>query len=86
MTSNSKKDTVYLSLIIPAYNEEKRIAKSLKQILQYLETQPYASEVVIVNDGSVDRTVEEVHGIYQGRDRVRILQNGKNLGKGGAIS
>lgn len=85
MTSNSKKDTVYLSLIIPAYNEEKRIAKSLKQILQYLETQPYASEVVIVNDGSVDRTVEEVHGIYQGRDRVRILQNGKNLGKGGAV-
>jgi len=85
VTGTTKKDTVYLSLIIPAYNEERRIAKSLKQILQYLETQPYASEVVIVNDGSVDRTVEVVRGICQGRDRVHILQNGKNIGKGGAV-
>jgi len=85
VTGNTQKDTVYLSLIIPAYNEERRIAKSLKQILQYLETQPYASEVVIVNDGSMDRTVEVVRGICQGRDRVHVLQNGKYLGKGGAV-
>ncbi len=85
MISNSSKDNVYLSLIIPAYNEESRIAKSLRQILHFLEAQPYFSEVVIVNDGSEDQTVEAVNRICPGKNRVRILQNGKNLGKGGAV-
>ena len=37
-----------LSLIIPAYNEEARIGKSLDRILRFLESQPYASEVIIL--------------------------------------
>lgn len=85
MTDSLKKDRIYLSLVIPAYNEERRIAESLKRILQFLEAQHYTSEVIIVDDGSQDQTVEVVRKIGQGRDQVRIWQNGRNLGKGGAV-
>lgn len=84
MTAGSQKGRVYLSLVLPAYNEEKRIVESLKRILQFLEAQAYSHEVILVDDGSEDRTVEVVGKISQGRN-VRILQNGKNLGKGGAV-
>jgi len=85
MAEGLRTDSIYLSLIIPAYNEELRIAGSLKRVLEFLEAQSYSSEVIIVDDGSQDRTVEVVRKISQGKDRVKILQNGKNLGKGGAV-
>ena len=55
-----------LSLIIPAYNEEARIGKSLDRILRFLDSQPYASEVIIVDDGSRDRTAEMVKEHFGG--------------------
>lgn len=84
MVSNNPRK-VYLSLIIPAFNEESRIGNSLERILTFLRQQPYPSEVIIVDDGSHDRTAEVVRKISQGSDHVRIVQNGKNIGKGGAI-
>lgn len=84
-TLDPSKDRVYLSVIIPVYNEEQRIAVSLKHILQFLKAQRYASEVLIVDDGSSDHTVEVVNSITHGANQVRILQHGKNLGKGGAV-
>ncbi len=84
MVSNNPQE-VYLSLIIPAFNEESRIGNSLERILTFLRQQPYPSEVIIVDDGSHDRTAEMVRKISQGSDHVRIVQNGKNIGKGGAI-
>ena len=46
----------HLSVIIPAYNEEKRIGKTLEAILKYLNTQNYTWEVLIVDDASTDNT------------------------------
>jgi dolichyl-phosphate beta-glucosyltransferase len=85
MTEGSRKDSIYVSVVIPAYNEETRLAESLGRVLGFLEAQPYTYEVIIVDDGSQDRTVEVAHRISGGRPQVRILRNGRNLGKGGAV-
>lgn len=78
-------DQVYVSLIIPAYNEEARIGKNLERIMNFFASEPYASEVIIVDDGSQDRTVEIIRERY-GNDRaVRIYQQPRNLGKGEAV-
>ena len=48
----------YLSVIIPAYNEESRIAEALIEITTYLDSQKYQWEVIVVNDGSSDCTLD----------------------------
>ena len=79
------KDPIYLSLILPAFNEETRIGKNLGRLLSFLRSQPYASEVIIVDDGSRDRTAEVVQEIGRESSSLRILRNDDNLGKGGAV-
>jgi dolichyl-phosphate beta-glucosyltransferase len=85
MTDSLEKDEIYLSLVIPAYNEENRIGGSLKRILQFLKTQPYTFEVVIVDDGSQDRTIDVVHKYRNSDSAIRIERQPSNLGKGEAI-
>ena len=72
--------TVFLSVIIPAYNEETRLAQSLPQILDYLRQHFVHHEVIVVDDGSTDRTavIAESHG-------VRVLRLERNSGKGAAV-
>ena len=48
----------YISVIIPSYNEEKRIAKTLQRIKEYLASQNYTYEVLVVVDGARDKTAE----------------------------
>jgi len=74
-----------LSLIIPAYNEEARIGKSLDRILRFLDSQPYASEVIIVDDGSRDRTAEMVKEHFGGHPGLKLHRQPDNLGKGMAV-
>lgn len=76
---------VYLSLIIPAFNEEARIGRSLDHILSFLRSQPYSSEVIVVDDGSQDRTEQLVRDRFGERSGVRIYQQPRNLGKGEAV-
>jgi dolichyl-phosphate beta-glucosyltransferase len=54
---------MYLSVIIPAYNEEKRLPGTLKEIYRYLKQQNYESEILVVSDGSTDRTCEVVRNL-----------------------
>jgi dolichyl-phosphate beta-glucosyltransferase len=76
----------YLSIIIPAYNEERRIVKTLSETFDYLDSQKYESEVIVVNDGSSDRTAEKALGFEsQARGRLRLLQNPGNRGKGYSV-
>src|SRR5258706_1678921 len=75
----------YLSLIIPAFNEERRIGKSLVRILAFLHSQPRSFEVIIVDDGSRDRTVEVVRQAHRADPAVRVEPQRCNLGKGEAI-
>ena len=76
---------IYLSLIIPAFNEEDRITKSIDHILRYLQSQPYSSEIIIVDDGSHDRTIDLVQERFGKHPEVRIHQQPRNLGKGAAV-
>ena len=73
---------MYLSIIIPAYNEEKRIANTLKEIDKYLSKQSYDYEILVVNDGAKDKTAEVVKKVMPEIKNLRLIDNKKNHGKG----
>lgn len=74
-----------MSVVIPAYNEEKRLPKTLKAVMEYLQAQDYGWEIVVVNDGSKDKTDNVVREAAVLDSRVRLLQYGGNRGKGYAV-
>ncbi len=76
---------IFLSVVIPAYNEELRIAKTLEKIFLYLEKQPDTYELIIVDDGSEDSTVQVVQDILKRIDHGMLLRNGENRGKGYSV-
>ena len=71
-----------LSVIIPAYNEEHRIGKTLEAVDTYLSAQHYDSEILVVNDGSKDNTASVVEGYRDKMPRLRLIANPENHGKG----
>ncbi|HEC91526.1 MAG TPA: glycosyltransferase family 2 protein [Candidatus Atribacteria bacterium] len=71
-----------LSVIIPAYNEEKRLPRTLREIDEYLKKQDYDSEIIVVSDGSTDKTVEVVKNLMNYIENLKILDFKKNRGKG----
>jgi dolichyl-phosphate beta-glucosyltransferase len=73
---------MYLSVIIPAYNEEKRIPRTLAEIDKYLKNQNFDYEIIVVNDGSKDKTGEVVRGMSSLIKNLRLIDNKKNHGKG----
>ncbi|MBU4481429.1 glycosyltransferase family 2 protein [Patescibacteria group bacterium] len=84
---------MYLSVIIPVYNEEKRLPKTLEEIQDYLSRQNYPSqgsgqanyEIIVVNNGSKDRTVEVVENLVPEIANLKLLNNEENRGKGFAV-
>lgn len=77
--------SVYLSVIIPAYNEEKRLTPTLRSVIGYLQRQKYSWEVAVVSDGSHDRTPDVVRELSIQEPRVRLFHYAKNRGKGYAV-
>lgn len=73
-----------LSLVIPAYNEEKRIGSSLAQIIAYFRRNGYSYELIVVDDGSTDGTVEIVKGLMDEAKDGRLLST-QHSGKGAAV-
>ena len=69
-----------ISIVIPCYNEEKRIEKTLDSILSYLKKKKIKYEIIIVDDGSTDKTIEIVK-----KYKVRLLKNKINRGKGYSV-
>ena len=72
---------MYLSVIIPAYNEEKRLPKTLIEISKYLRKQSYNYEIIVINDGSKDKTAEVVKNLKPGIPNLELIDNKKNHGK-----
>jgi dolichyl-phosphate beta-glucosyltransferase len=77
--------SVRLSVVIPTYNAASRIAASLATVVSYLGAKPFASEIVIVDDGSRDGTPEAARAALAGRIRHQVLGRGRNLGKGASV-
>jgi len=73
-----------LSVVIPAYNEEQRLPATLDAVQSWLERAPFSWEVLVVDDGSKDRTVEVARQCFRS-DRCRVLVAERNAGKGAAI-
>ncbi|HDZ54407.1 MAG TPA: glycosyltransferase family 2 protein [Candidatus Nealsonbacteria bacterium] len=73
---------MYLSVIIPAYNEARRLPKTLEKVDEYLREQTYDYEVIVVNDGSRDKTAEVVKNLQSQIKNLRLIDNKENHGKG----
>jgi dolichyl-phosphate beta-glucosyltransferase len=80
---------MYLSIVIPAYNEESKIIRDLEAAKAFLTKQTYSSEVIIVNDGSQDQTKQVVEAAIPGlsTDKItfRLCSYEANRGKGYAV-
>lgn len=74
----------HLSVVIPAYNEEKRLPQSLAAVMDFLKKQPYRSEIIISDDGSQDRTVEIARELLKEFPH-QVLTTPQNRGKGHAV-
>lgn len=79
--------TLYLSVIVPAYNEEKRLPTMMREALDHLEGRKIKYELIVVDDASTDSTTDVALGFARqyGVDKVRVITLAVNRGKGGAI-
>src|SRR5262245_11921006 len=75
----------YLSVIIPAYNEELRLPRTLEATIRFLDAQQYTSEIVVVTDGSKDRTRQVAETFVRDFPDLRVLEFAENKGKGFAV-
>lgn len=75
--------SIFLSIIIPAHNEEERLPASLEQVLRFLAQQAFSSEILIVENGSSDRTLEVAQDFARRYEQIRVLQSAQ--GKGAAV-
>jgi dolichyl-phosphate beta-glucosyltransferase len=74
----------FLSIVVPAYNEQERLVASLDRIAAYLDGSGIDAEILVVDDGSKDATAE-VGAKALGSRRGRVLRNGENRGKGASV-
>jgi dolichyl-phosphate beta-glucosyltransferase len=77
-----------LSIIIPAYNEERRLGRALERIRHYFSAQAAgmpAIEIVIVDDGSADGTARVAQEWARENPAIRLISNGENRGKGYSV-
>jgi dolichyl-phosphate beta-glucosyltransferase len=76
--------TPFLSLVIPAHDEEARLPDTLRQVHEFIDTQPYTTEVVLVENGSQDRTLAIAQDFASTHTQFKVLQNPRS-GKGRAV-
>lgn len=74
-----------LSIVVPFYNEEENIEATVRTIREVFDTRVERYEMVLVNDGSRDRTGALADGLAASDPRVRVVHHPKNLGYGSAI-
>lgn len=74
-----------LSVIIPAFNEEARLAPTVRETVAYFRARGRSMELIVVDDGSLDRTSELVHRLSAELPEVRLIRLAANRGKGYAV-
>ena len=78
-----RKKDIFLSIIIPVFNEEKRV-KNLIEVASYLKRQKYSWEVIVIDDGSIDKTNAKLK-LLKRKQRFKLITYIPNFGKGYAI-
>ena len=81
MTTNQP----FLSIVVPAYNEEDRLRKTLPEFLKFLAASKKPVEIIFVDDGSHDNTSEVIRKSIEGLKNARLIKFSVNRGKGAAI-
>jgi len=81
----SDNNDIYLSIVIPVYNEAGRIGSGLEQVIDYAGQRTFNSELIVVDDGSSDDTAEIAGQVVAKRLPLRILRNPTNQGKGYSV-
>jgi dolichyl-phosphate beta-glucosyltransferase len=76
----------HLSVVVPAYNEEKRLPRTIEQIERYLDGRRVSYELILVDDGSSDGTRKVMDEAARRNPRVRLEVLAKNRGKGRALA
>jgi dolichyl-phosphate beta-glucosyltransferase len=77
-----------VTFVVPAYDEERRLGGSLQRLIEFCHAQPYESELIIVDDGSSDRTAAIASAAAErlpARVSLQLLQHHRNRGKGAAV-
>jgi glycosyltransferase involved in cell wall biosynthesis len=74
-----------ISIVIPAYNESARLGPTLDRVLDFIRRQAWDAEVIVVDDGSRDRTADLVRDYARSNGIVRLVQNPSNRGKGYSV-
>lgn len=74
-----------LSIVIPAFNEERRLPATLERIAAYINVSGRATEVIVVDDGSADRTIGVAESFREKLSGLRVVSNGRNRGKGYSV-
>ena len=77
--------SVELSIIVPAFNEERRLPPTLIDIIDFFDRKGISYEVLVIDDGSSDGTAEVVRKFERVRNQVRLIQLPRNYGKGHAV-
>ncbi len=75
----------HLTVVIPAYNEEKRLGSTLERIRTYLESRSFSWEIVVVNDGSQDQTARIAKELLADCDHQVVINRQFNRGKGYSV-
>ena len=70
----------FLSIIIPAYNEESRLPDTLQQVTNFLDAQTYPAEVLVVENGSHDLTADVTEAFASDHPRVRLIRENRVIG------
>ncbi|MBI3190747.1 glycosyltransferase family 2 protein [archaeon] len=73
------------SIVIPAYNEEKRIGKAIVDYCTYLNKSKKDYEIIVISDGSVDDTEKIVNDMARKNKRIKLITSSERLGKGRAV-
>lgn len=74
-----------ISLVLPVFNEERRVVESLQHIYKYLKSLKQTFEIIVVDDGSQDKTATLLYRFTPGKREIKILHLGRNSGKGAAV-